>query len=130
MQGRDQSGRGLKNSGGCEFLPLETRICSRVTISLVRVVEPYFGSFRPFHTKVINANVRDATHVLDGLLYDESDLLTDWHDTQRRASLPKPPHYLLLSQIDCSCQICSEMSLAIPPFENRASPSLLGFGKI
>ena len=30
--------------------------------------------FAPFHIKVINANVRDATHVLDGLLYHESDL--------------------------------------------------------
>jgi Transposase and inactivated derivatives, TnpA family len=25
--------------------------------------------YAPFHTKVINATVRDATHVLDGLLY-------------------------------------------------------------
>jgi TnpA family transposase len=30
--------------------------------------------YAPFHTKVINATVRDATHVLDGLLYHESDL--------------------------------------------------------
>ena len=28
--------------------------------------------YAPFHTKVINATVRDATHVLDGLLYHES----------------------------------------------------------
>ena len=30
--------------------------------------------YAPFHTKVINTTVRDATHVLDGLLYHESDL--------------------------------------------------------
>ena len=30
--------------------------------------------YAPFHTKVINATVRDATHMLDGLLYHQSDL--------------------------------------------------------
>src|ERR1700719_5400616 len=30
--------------------------------------------YAPFHTKVINATVRDATHVLNGLLYHESGL--------------------------------------------------------
>jgi Tn3 transposase DDE domain len=33
----------------------------------------------PFHTKVINTTVRDATHVLDGLLYHESDLRIEEH---------------------------------------------------
>jgi TnpA family transposase len=37
--------------------------------------------FAPFHIKVINANVRDATHVLDGLLYRESDLRIEEHYT-------------------------------------------------
>jgi TnpA family transposase len=37
--------------------------------------------YAPFHTKVINATVRDATHVLDGLLYHESDLLIEEHYT-------------------------------------------------
>jgi TnpA family transposase len=37
--------------------------------------------YAPFHTKVINAAVRDATHVLDGLLYHESDLRIDEHYT-------------------------------------------------
>ena len=37
--------------------------------------------FAPFHTKVINANVLDATHVLDGLLYHESDLRIEEHYT-------------------------------------------------
>ena len=30
--------------------------------------------YAPFHIKLISATVRDATHVLDGLLYHESDL--------------------------------------------------------
>lgn len=37
--------------------------------------------YAPFHTKVINATVRDATHVLDGLLYHESDLKIQEHYT-------------------------------------------------
>ena len=37
--------------------------------------------YAPFHTKVINATVRDATHVLDGLLYHESDLQIEEHYT-------------------------------------------------
>ena len=37
--------------------------------------------FAPFHTKVINAAVRDATYVLDGLLYHESDLRIEEHYT-------------------------------------------------
>ncbi len=40
--------------------------------------------YGPFHTKVINSTVRDATHVLDGLLYHETDLDLQEHycDTQ------------------------------------------------
>ena len=37
--------------------------------------------YAPFHAKVINATVRDATHVLDGLLYHESDLRIEEHYT-------------------------------------------------
>ena len=37
--------------------------------------------YSPFHTKVIDATVRDATHVLDGLLYHESDLRIEEHYT-------------------------------------------------
>jgi hypothetical protein len=37
--------------------------------------------YAPFHTKVINTTVRDATHVLDGLLYHESDLRIEEHYT-------------------------------------------------
>jgi len=37
--------------------------------------------YAPFHTKVITANVRDALHVLDGLLYHLSDLKIKEHYT-------------------------------------------------
>jgi len=37
--------------------------------------------YAPFHRTVINATVRDATHVLDGLLYQESELRIEEHYT-------------------------------------------------
>lgn len=37
--------------------------------------------YAPFHTQVINAAVRDATHVLDGLLHHESELHIKEHYT-------------------------------------------------
>jgi TnpA family transposase len=39
------------------------------------------SQYAGFHIKVINAPVRDATHVLDGLLYHESDLKIEEHYT-------------------------------------------------
>jgi TnpA family transposase len=42
--------------------------------------------YAPFHTKVINATVRDATHVLDGLLYHESELRIEEHYNDTAAS--------------------------------------------
>jgi len=37
--------------------------------------------FSTFHTKVINTNARDAVHVIDGLLYHETELCIDEHYT-------------------------------------------------
>ncbi len=37
--------------------------------------------YAPFRTKVIDAAARDATHVLDGLLYHDSDLRIEEHST-------------------------------------------------
>ncbi len=37
--------------------------------------------YAPFHTRVINVGIRDATYVLDGLLYHESDLRIQEHYT-------------------------------------------------
>jgi TnpA family transposase len=42
---------------------------------------PISDQYAPFHTKVINSPVRDATHVLDGLLYHESELRIEEHYT-------------------------------------------------
>ena len=35
--------------------------------------------FSTFYTKVINTNARDAVHVIDGLLYHETDLNIEEH---------------------------------------------------
>jgi TnpA family transposase len=37
--------------------------------------------YAPFHTTVIASTVRDATHVLDGLLYHEPELRIEEHYT-------------------------------------------------
>ncbi len=37
--------------------------------------------YSPFHTKVVSTTVRDATHVLDGLLYHQSELKIQEHYT-------------------------------------------------
>jgi hypothetical protein len=37
--------------------------------------------FAPYHAKAVNVGVRDATYVLDGLLYHESDLRIEEHYT-------------------------------------------------
>ncbi len=37
--------------------------------------------YAPFHTRIINATARDATYVLDGLLYHESDIRIEEHYT-------------------------------------------------
>ncbi len=38
--------------------------------------------FSTFYTKVINTNARDAVHVIDGLLYHETDLDIEEHYTE------------------------------------------------
>jgi len=42
--------------------------------------------YTPFYSKVIAANARDATYVLDGLLYHESDLRIEEHYTDTAGS--------------------------------------------
>ena len=37
--------------------------------------------YAPYHTKIVNVGMRDATYVLDGLLYHESDLRIEEHYT-------------------------------------------------
>jgi hypothetical protein len=45
------------------------------------------GQYSPSYTKLINATVRDATHVLDGLLYHDSELRIEEHYTDTAVSL-------------------------------------------
>jgi TnpA family transposase len=62
--------------------------------SLISEHNPHYGSekgttiyrfvsdrFSSFYTKVINTNARDAVHVIDGLLYHETELCIDEHYT-------------------------------------------------
>ncbi len=42
--------------------------------------------YTPFHTKLINGTITDATHVLDGLLYHESDLQIEEYFTDTKDS--------------------------------------------
>lgn len=54
----------------------------RVEIPLLPIWgDGIISQYAPFHTKVINSTVRNATHVLDGLLYHESDLRIEEHYT-------------------------------------------------
>ncbi len=46
--------------------------------TIYRFVSDQFSSF---YTKVINTNARDAVHVIDGILYRESDLMIEEHYT-------------------------------------------------
>jgi Tn3 transposase DDE domain len=46
-----------------------------------RSVSIFSDQDAPFHTKVMSVTVRDATHVLDRLLYHESDLRIEVHYT-------------------------------------------------
>ena len=47
----------------------------------VQIYTDNFDKYALFHSKVISATVRDSTHVLDGLLYHESDLRIEEHYT-------------------------------------------------
>ena len=54
------------------------QLCTPVPRQLVKSSA---SQYAPFHTKVINVGVRDATYVLDGLLHHESDLQIEEHYT-------------------------------------------------
>ena len=47
----------------------------------VQIYTHVSDQYAPFHSKVIRVGVRDATYVLDGLLYHESDLKIEEHYT-------------------------------------------------
>ena len=69
----DFSAKNLTGFGGLSFFgEFIKRLDLETLLDQVKV---------PFHTKVINVPVRDATYVLDGLLYHESELQIEEHYT-------------------------------------------------
>jgi hypothetical protein len=58
------------------------------------------NQYAPFHTKVINSPVRDATHVLDGLLYHESELRIEEHLGLTQKATPERGNELLRSDVN------------------------------
>ncbi len=51
------------------------------TVPSIQLYTHISDQYSPYHVQVINAGVRDATYVLDGLLYHESDLRIEEHYT-------------------------------------------------
>ena len=47
--------------------------------------------YAPFHTKVIAATASEAAHVLDGLLYHQSEVAARRHHTDGGGDLISPP---------------------------------------
>jgi TnpA family transposase len=81
-------GRGNASSSDGQRFPVGGRGRQSGSVNLRYGTEPGLtfythisDRYAPFHTKVINATGRDATHVLDGLLYHESDIKIEEHST-------------------------------------------------
>lgn len=81
-------GEGTTSSSDAQRFPVGGRRESRAQVNArygsgpsVMFYTHLSDRYAPFHTKVITAGVRDATHVLDGLLYHESDLAIQEHYT-------------------------------------------------
>jgi len=54
---------------------------NRPTLLTVVLADAISDRYASFHTMVISTTVRDATHVLDGLLYHKSDIRVEEHST-------------------------------------------------
>jgi len=81
-------GRGTTSSSDAQRFPVGGRRENRAQVNArygsgpgVLFYTHISDRYAPFHTKVINAGARDATHVLDGLLYHETDLSIEEHYT-------------------------------------------------
>jgi TnpA family transposase len=90
--------------------------CSAVSIGTLHhsgTINPKYGSepavlfythisdqYTPFHTTVVDVGVRDATDVLDGLLYHESDLRIEEHYTDTAGF---PDHLFALMHLLAFC---------------------------
>jgi len=78
--GTTSSSDGMRIQVGVSSLEAEhnPHYGSKKGTTIYRFVSDQFSSF---YTKVINTNVRDAVHVIDGLLYHETELCIDEHYT-------------------------------------------------
>jgi TnpA family transposase len=92
--------------------------------------------YAPFHTKVIASTARDATHVLDGLLYHESELRIEEHytDTNGFTDHVFALCHALGFQFAPRIRDLQDKALYVPDVPERASqyPALASFigGKI
>ena len=81
-------GDGTTSSSDGQAFPISTRRPTTATINAKYGRDPTVtfythvsDQYGPFHTKVINSTVRDALHVLDGLLGHDTDLRIKEHYT-------------------------------------------------
>ena len=81
-------GDGTTSSSDGQAFPISTRRPTTATINAKYGRDPTItfythvsDQYGPFHTKVINSTVRDALHVLDGLLGHDTDLRIKEHYT-------------------------------------------------
>ena len=77
--------------------------------------------YSPFSSKIINVGVRDATYVLDGLLYHESDLRIEEHytDTSGFTDQVFGMMHLLGFKLAPRIRNLSEIKLFAPPKQNK-----------
>jgi TnpA family transposase len=77
--------------------------------------------YSPFSSKIINVGVRDATYVLDGLLYHESDLRIEEHytDTAGFTDQVFGMMHLLGFKLAPRIRNLSEIKLFTPPKQNK-----------
>jgi TnpA family transposase len=82
--------------------------------------------YSPFSSKIINVGVRDATYVLDGLLYHESDLRIEEHytDTAGFTDQVFGMMHLLGFKLAPRIRNLSEIKLFTPPQQNKKYPAL------
>ena len=77
--------------------------------------------YSPFSSRIINVGVRDATYVLDGLLYHESDLRIEEHytDTSGFTDQVFGMMHLLGFKLAPRIRNLSEIKLFTPPKQNK-----------
>jgi TnpA family transposase len=82
--------------------------------------------YAPYHTRAINVGVRDATYVLDGLLYHESDLRIEEHytDTAGFTDQVFGMMHLLGFKLAPRIRDLAETKIFLPPGKLKNYPAL------